>query len=218
MILQCFRLYIRKEVRLFSEDTQCVQCLRSNSYNISAKRPQFCWWIEKKIPLAQIWFASVESEILWPSMNFVPVEMKARYDKLPWFKVHFCFAGVPSLSDESLSTMYVLELQQQSKTLLSSSACRNILPSKIIKKTFFTVPQLKKPYCNNTQQLFCCFNLCSAVSFHTLLLFSRWGFYEFNLKSQSQSGPLTQYAIFYSEGYGKKNPPKTTNTKTVNDQ
>lgn len=81
--------------------------------------------------------------MLSPSVNFVPAYMKARYDKLPWFKVHFCFPEVPSLSDESLSTMYVLELQQQSKAFLSSSACRNILPFKIIKKTFFALPQLE---------------------------------------------------------------------------
>lgn len=110
---------------------------------LKCKKTLFCWWIEKKIPLAQIWFASVESETLSPSVNFVPAEMKARYDKLPWFKVHFCFAGVPSLCDESLSTIYVLELQQQRETLLFSSVCRNILSFKTIKKTFFALSQLE---------------------------------------------------------------------------
>lgn len=141
-ILQCFRLYIRKGV-----------CFFFWRYTSAMPQVQFIWLKCKKtsillenwenIPLAQIWFESVESEMLSPSVNLVPAEMKARYKKLPWLKAQFCFAGVPSLCDESLLTMYVLELHQRSKTLLPSSACRNILPSKIIKKIFFAVPQLE---------------------------------------------------------------------------
>lgn len=142
-------------------------------------------WLKSKKTSNMVCIGGIRSAFTW--VNFVPAEMKARYDKLPWFKVHFCFAGVPSLCDESLWITHVLELQQQNKIFLSL-VCRNILHLKLLRKHFLLFHNLK-PYCNNSQQLFCCFNLCSTVSFHTLLLLSRWGFLWIQFKKSVKSLP-----------------------------